>query len=140
MSYERIARERVELLAKVASLTEENEQLRGLDEHAEWERAEIWRAKANDLAAQLSSLTEENERRAAILKLATDQVEWLQRTKAEAEQRAARYEEALKQIATKERYGCCNPMYPDSPVCAHNIARHALSPIDPPLAQQGEPK
>jgi len=34
---------------------------------------------------------------------------------------------ALKEIADKGKYGCCRPtMYPDAPVCSHDIARNAL--------------
>ena len=51
----------------------------------------------------------------------------------ELEAEVERLREALKTIADKGRYGCCNPIYPALPECPHNIARSALDPRCPDL-------
>jgi uncharacterized membrane-anchored protein len=68
--------------------------------------------------SQLASLTQENEMKTRSIDELQDELVLLAQAKAEAEQRAAHWE-----LAYNAR-----------------LAGHALSPIDPPLAQQGEPK
>jgi regulator of replication initiation timing len=92
-------------------------------------------AALDRIESQLASLTEENERYKngndtlrAELMLAYDRTAEREQARREAEQRAARYEEALGRIAMMEA---------NEPFSAHD-ALEALSPIDTPLAQEAD--
>lgn len=72
-----------------------------------------------------AALIQENERLQRALDSVADQLaENARLHMAEVERLRA----ALEQIADKGKYGCCRPtLYPDAPVCSHDIARDALA-------------
>lgn len=77
----------------------------------------------NIVGPKLARLREENE-------VLGGYVERLQHTAEKYQAQRDTYLAALREIATKARYGCCSPLYPDSPICSHNIARTAISEVE----------
>jgi hypothetical protein len=96
-------------------------------------------ADLDAILAENRSLTEENERERARAEELQRDLRYIRaqqrddfRRASEAEQRAARggpYED-----------GWCTKCGQPFAASLEQVARQALSPIDPPLAQQGEPK
>jgi hypothetical protein len=99
----------------------------------ETKKREWWVLREHELEDTIGSLTEENERAWKAVsenqaRYSTLLNEATQRA-IEAEQRAARYEEALRYIADAP---------PNADWYCPTTAREALSPIDPPLAQRAK--